>query len=93
MKKCLLSGIIVLAYGMSFAVSAAETATLTITGRVTAPTCSTDVVNDRLQQRCGNTTRSVSPSHITTQPVKGVLTEVIAVNHDPVRRIVVNRYD
>ncbi|ECZ9471828.1 DUF2574 family protein, partial [Salmonella enterica subsp. enterica serovar Kentucky] len=55
MKKYLLMGIIVSAYGISVPVFASDTATLTISGKVSAPTCSTEVVNAQLQQRCGNT--------------------------------------
>lgn len=50
MKKYLLMGIIVSAYGISVPVFASDTATLTISGKVTAPTCSTEVVNAQLQQ-------------------------------------------
>jgi type 1 fimbria pilin len=54
MKKSLFLGVITLAYGMS-AGFASDTATLTISGRVVEPTCSTDVVNNDVQQRCGQT--------------------------------------
>ncbi|WP_371079185.1 DUF2574 family protein, partial [Salmonella enterica] len=55
MKKSLFLGFITLAYGMSLQALASDTATLTITGRVVEPTCSTDVVNNTVQQRCGQT--------------------------------------
>ncbi|EFB0784791.1 DUF2574 family protein, partial [Salmonella enterica] len=48
MKKYLLMGIIVSAYGISVPVFASDTATLTISGKVSAPTCSTEVVNAQL---------------------------------------------
>ncbi|EBA3481691.1 DUF2574 family protein, partial [Salmonella enterica] len=51
MKKSLFLGFITLAYGMSLQALASDTATLTITGRVVEPTCSTDVVNNTVQQR------------------------------------------
>lgn len=93
MKKYLLMGIIVSAYGISVPVFASDTATLTISGKVTAPTCSTEVVNAQLQQRCGN------PIHVSTlqtpaaTPMRGVTTQLYTVPGDSTRQIVVNHYD
>lgn len=48
MKKTLSLGIIVLAYGLSLPALGTDTATLTISGNVVAPTCSIEVVNAQL---------------------------------------------
>lgn len=94
MKNRLQMGIIVLAYGIGSPVFASETATLTISGKVSAPTCSTDVVDHQMVQRCGNTTRfSNTTDAIAITPVRGVATEVVTVPGDATRRIVLNRYD
>jgi type 1 fimbria pilin len=53
MKISSLMGTIILTYGISASAFASDTATLTISGRVVEPTCSTDVVNNNVQQRCG----------------------------------------
>ncbi|EDW8024596.1 DUF2574 family protein [Salmonella enterica subsp. enterica serovar Typhi] len=90
MKKYLLMGIIVSAYGISVPVFASDTATLTISGKVTAPTCSTEVVNAQLQQRCGNT---IHVSTLQTPPMRGVTTQLYTVPGDSTRQIVVNHYD
>ncbi|WP_228280582.1 DUF2574 family protein, partial [Escherichia coli] len=45
MNKYWLSGIIFLAYGLASPAFSSETATLTINGRISSPTCSMDVVN------------------------------------------------
>ncbi|CQK58636.1 DUF2574 family protein [Salmonella enterica] len=93
MKKYLLMGIIVSAYGISVPVFASDTATLTISGKVTAPTCSTEVVNAQLQQRCGNTIH-VSPLQTpAATPMRGVTTQLYTVPGDSTRQIVVNHYD
>lgn len=93
MRNNLLVGIIVLTYGINFPVFASDTATLTISGNVTAPTCSTDVVDSQLQQRCGNTSRLSNTTEIVLTPVRGVVTEVVTVKGDTPRQIVLNRYD
>ncbi|WP_117092208.1 DUF2574 family protein, partial [Klebsiella pneumoniae] len=51
MKKPLI-GILAFAYGLSLPLFAADTATLTLSGRVVSETCSTDIVNKQPQQRC-----------------------------------------
>ena len=93
MKNRLLMGIIVLGYGIGSPAFASDTATLIISGTVTAPTCSTDVVENQLQQRCGNTTHLSSTSDVVSAPARGVMTEVVAVQGDATRQIVLNRYD
>ncbi|OSF49140.1 DUF2574 family protein [Salmonella enterica] len=93
MKKYLLMGIIVSAYGISVPVFASDTATLTISGKVTAPTCSTEVVNAQLQQRCGNTTHFSTLQTPAVTPMRGVTTQLYTVPGDSTRQIVVNHYD
>jgi len=94
MKNYLLSGIIVLTYGMSTPGFSSETATLTINGRVTIPTCSTDVVNSQLQQRCGNTLYQFNTQDAKkTSSARGVVTEMTHLPGDAARQIVLNRYD
>ncbi|HAB4410319.1 TPA_asm: DUF2574 family protein, partial [Salmonella enterica subsp. enterica] len=72
MKKYLLMGIIVSAYGIGVPVFASDTATLTISGKVTAPTCSTEVVNAQLQPRCGNTIHVSTLQTPAATPMRGV---------------------
>ncbi|WP_410749975.1 DUF2574 family protein [Citrobacter sp. U14242] len=93
MKNRFLMGIIVLSYGVGFPVFASDTATLTISGSVTVPTCSADVVDSQLQQRCGNTTRLSNLTDVVSTSVRGVVTEVVAVQGDATRQIVLNHYD
>lgn len=93
MKKSLLMGIIALTYGMSAPTFASDTATLTISGRVVEPTCSADVVNNNVQQKCGQSLHLSNVSHVDPVPTKGVLTEVVSVPGDSKRQIVLNRYD
>ncbi|ASG87697.1 DUF2574 domain-containing protein [Salmonella enterica subsp. salamae] len=93
MKKYFLMGIIVSAYGISVPVFASDTATLTISGKVTAPTCSTEVVNAQLQQRCGNIIHVSSLQTPVATPVRGVTTQIYTVPGDSARQIIVNRYD
>ncbi|HAU6710112.1 TPA: DUF2574 family protein [Salmonella enterica subsp. enterica serovar Casablanca] len=93
MKKYLLMGIIVSAYGISVPVFASDTATLTISGKVTAPTCSTEVVNAQLQQRCGNTIHVSRLQTPAATPMRGVTTQLYTVLGDSTRQIVVNHYD
>ncbi|WP_448885334.1 DUF2574 family protein [Citrobacter telavivensis] len=94
MKNYLLSGIIVLTYGMSTPAFSSDTATLTINGRVTIPTCSTDVVNSQLQQRCGNTLYQFNTQDAKkTSSARGVATEMTHLLGDAARQIVLNRYD
>ncbi|ELC6749124.1 DUF2574 family protein [Salmonella enterica] len=93
MKKYLLMGIIVSAYGISVPVFASDTATLTISGKVTAPTCSTEVVKAQLQQRCGNTIHVSTLQTPAATPMRGVTTQLYTVPGDSTRQIVVNHYD
>ncbi|EKA7109277.1 DUF2574 family protein [Salmonella enterica] len=93
MKKYLLMGIIVSAYGISVPVFASDTAALTISGKVTAPTCSTEVVNAQLQQRCGNTIYVSTLQPPAATPVRGVTTQLYTVPGDNDRQIIVSRYD
>ncbi|EAM2835984.1 DUF2574 family protein [Salmonella enterica] len=93
MKKYLLMGIIVSAYGISVPVFASDTATLTISGKVTAPTCSTEVVNAQLRQRCGNTIHVSTLQTPAATPMRGVTTQLYTVPGDSTRQIVVNHYD
>lgn len=73
MKKSLFLGFITLAYGMSLQALASDTATLTITGRVVEPTCSTDVVNNTVQQRCGQTLHHTDINNVTPLLHKALL--------------------
>lgn len=96
MNKYWLSGIIFLAYGLASPAFSSETATLTINGRISPPTCSMAsmaMVNGQPQQHCGQLTYNVDTRHQVSSPVKGVTTEVIAADSDSKRRIVLNRYD
>lgn len=72
---------------------ASDTATLTISGKVTAPTCSTEVVNAQLQQRCGNTIHVSTLQTPAATPMRGVTTQLYTVHGDSTRQIVVNHYD
>ncbi|EKU4728896.1 MULTISPECIES: YehE family protein [Citrobacter] len=93
MKKTLSLGIIVLAYGLSLPALGTDTATLTISGTVVAPTCSTEVVNAHLQQRCGNTTHVSSTEQTVTSVARGVTTELVPIPGSDNRQIILNRYD
>ncbi|MEZ7797415.1 DUF2574 family protein [Citrobacter pasteurii] len=93
MKISLFLGIITLAYGISTSAFASDTATLTISGRVTEPTCSTDVVNNDVQQRCGKTFHFSTVNNVASSPARGVVTEMVTVPGDTTRQIVLNRYD
>ncbi|WP_071600750.1 DUF2574 family protein [Citrobacter youngae] len=93
MKKSLFLGLITLAYGMSLQALASDTATLTITGKVVEPTCSTDVVNNTVQQRCGQTLHHTDINNVNSTSVQGMVTEIVAVPGNPSRQIVLNRYD
>ncbi|MDM3326583.1 YehE family protein [Citrobacter sp. Cb130] len=93
MKKNLFLGVITLAYGMSASAFATDTATLNINGRVTEPTCSADVVNNEVQQRCGN---AISFSNVragVSNPTKGTVTEIVTITGDATRQIVMTHYD
>lgn len=93
MNKNILLGIIILTYGMSASLFASDTATLTINGSVATPTCSSDIINGQLQQRCGERVQQLSTTALTMAPTKGVVTEIIAIPGDDSRRVVLNHYD
>lgn len=94
MKTCLLMGTLGLAWGIiSFPAVASDTAVLTINGRVSTPTCSTEVSNNNVQQRCGN---SIQLTTLTAAPVssaRGVITEIVSLPDDTTRHIILNRYE
>ncbi|EKS55814.1 TPA: DUF2574 family protein [Citrobacter freundii] len=93
MKKILFLGVITLAYGMSTSVFATDTATLNINGRVTEPTCSADVVNNEVQQRCGNAVSFSNVKEGFSNLQKGAVTEIVTVPGDATRQILLTRYD
>ncbi|POT26204.1 DUF2574 domain-containing protein [Citrobacter freundii] len=93
MKISLFLGVITLAYGMSASVSATDTATLSINGQVTEPTCSSDVINNEVQQRCGNAISFSNVKEVFSNPIKGAVTEIVTVAGDTTRQIVLTRYD
>ena len=93
MKISSLMGTIILTYGISASAFASDTATLTISGRVTEPTCSTDVVNNDVQQRCGKTFHFSTVNNVASSPARGVVTEMVTVPGDTTRQMVLNRYD
>ena len=93
MNKYWLSGLIFLAYGMASPAFSSQTATLTINGTISPPTCSMAMVNGQPQQHCGQLTYDVDTRHQVSSPVKGVTTEVVVAGSDSKRRIVLNRYD
>ncbi|EFY9901974.1 DUF2574 family protein, partial [Shigella dysenteriae] len=88
-----LSGIIFLAYGLASPAFSSETVTSTINGRISSPTCSMDVVNNHLQQRCGQLLQRVETNYRASSTAKGVTTEVVTVGNNDKRKIVLNRYD
>ncbi|MET6678437.1 DUF2574 family protein [Citrobacter amalonaticus] len=93
MKNYLRSGILVLVYAMSSPAFSSDTAMLSISGRVVSPSCSTDMVNAQLQQRCGNAVHSFTAQEGGGTFAQGVVTEVVAVAGDTSRRIILNSYD
>ncbi|AYV42091.1 DUF2574 family protein [Escherichia coli O157:H7] len=93
MNKYWLSGIIFLAYGLASPAFSSETATLTINGRISPPTCSMAMVNSQPQQRCGQLLQRVETNYRASSTAKGVTTEVVAVGNNDKRKIVLNRYD
>lgn len=93
MNKYWLSGIIFSCLWIGFSRVSSETATLTINGRISSPTCSMDVVNNHLQQRCGQLLQRVETNYRASSTAKGVTTEVVAVGNNDKRKIVLNRYD
>ncbi|EFC1507732.1 DUF2574 family protein [Escherichia coli] len=93
MNKYWLSGAVFLAYGLASPAFSSDTATLTINGRISSPTCSMDVVNNHLQKRCGQLLQRVETNYRASSTAKGVTTEVVAVSNNDKRKIVLNRYD
>ncbi|HAX3031896.1 DUF2574 family protein [Escherichia albertii] len=93
MNKYWLSGIIFLAYGLALPAFSSDTATLTVNGRISPPTCSMDIVNNHLQQRCGQASQNVDTRYRVSSPAKGVTTELVNAGNDNTRQIVLNRYD
>lgn len=93
MKNHLLSGILVLVYAMNFPAFSSDTATLSISGRVVSPSCSMDVVNTQLQQRCGSAVRSFTVQEGGGAFARGVVTEIVSIAGDTHRKIILNSYD
>lgn len=93
MNKYWLSGIIFLAYGLASPAFSSDTATLTINGRISPPSCSMDIVNSQPRQHCGQVLQSVDSRYRISSPVKGVTTELVAAGNGNKRQIVLNRYD
>lgn len=93
MNKSVLLGIIILSYGFSAAVVAAERATLTLSGGVVVPGCSAEVIHSQLHQRCGNQLRVTSIKEPLSSPVKGVTTEIVTLANSSQRKIILTRYD
>lgn len=52
-----------------------------------------DVVNNHLQQRCGQLLQRVETNYRASSTAKGVTTEMVAVGNNDKRKIVLNRYD
>ena len=93
MKISSLMGTIILTYGISASAFASDTATLTISGRVTEPTCSTDVVNNKCNSGVARHFIFQLLRCCFFKPARGVVTEVVTVPGDTTRQIVLTRYD
>ncbi|HDS5429447.1 TPA: DUF2574 family protein [Klebsiella variicola] len=91
MKKPLI-GILAFAYGLSLPLFAADTATLTLSGRVVSETCSTDIVNKQPQQRCGKNTYLIASQNSVTN-ARGVITRTANLPDDASRKIIISSYD
>ncbi|ADC60407.1 DUF2574 family protein [Klebsiella variicola] len=91
MKKPLI-GILTFAYGLSLPLFAADTATLTLSGRVVSETCSTDIVNKQPQQRCGKNTYLIASQNSVTN-ARGVITRTVNLPDDASRKIIISSYD
>lgn len=94
MKTCLLMGTLAFAWGFSaLPAVASDTATLTINGRVSTPTCRSEVSNNHLQQRCGNSTQLTTLTGSPVSSARGVMTEIVSLPGDATRHIILNRYE
>ncbi|EPL0838665.1 DUF2574 family protein [Klebsiella aerogenes] len=91
MKKPLI-GILTLAYGLSLPAFAADTAALTISGRVATPTCSTNIINEKAQQRCGKNTYLINTQNMAV-PSHGVVTQTVNLPNDANKKIIISSYD
>ncbi|QUJ04842.1 DUF2574 family protein [Salmonella enterica subsp. enterica] len=86
-------GIIVSAYVDKRTRFCPDTATLTISGKVTAPTCSTEVVNARCSSVAATLSTFQPCKHRRWPPMRGVTTQLAHGAADSTRQIVVNHYD
>ncbi|WP_430691062.1 DUF2574 family protein [Klebsiella quasipneumoniae] len=91
MKKPLI-GILIFAYGLSSPLFAAETANLTLFGRVVSETCNTDIVNKQPLQRCGKNTYLIASKNIANH-ARGVVTRTVNLSNDTSRKIIISSYD
>ncbi|XFU45564.1 DUF2574 family protein [Klebsiella pneumoniae] len=91
MKKPLI-GILAFAYGLSLPLFAADTATLTLSGRVVSETCSTDIVNKQPQQRCGKNTYLIASQNSVTNAC-GMVNRIVNLPDDTSRKIIISSYD
>ncbi|MRE39868.1 DUF2574 family protein [Klebsiella quasipneumoniae] len=91
MKKPLI-GILIFAYGLSSPLFAAETANLTLSGRVVSETCNTDIVNKQPLQRCGKNTYLIASKNIENH-ARGVVTRTVNLSNDTSRKIIISSYD
>ncbi|XFJ62594.1 DUF2574 family protein [Klebsiella variicola subsp. variicola] len=77
---------------LSLPLFAADTATLTLSGRVVSETCSTDIVNKQPQQRCGKNTYLIASQNSVTN-ARGVITRTVNLPDDASRKIIISSYD
>lgn len=66
---------------------------LTIGGKVTTPTCSADIVNAQVHQRCSDGVHLFDGQELGNTAAKGVVTEVVALPGDSRRKLIRNSYD
>ncbi|WP_407246156.1 DUF2574 family protein [Klebsiella pneumoniae] len=100
MKKPLI-GILIFAYGLSSPLFAAETANLTLSGRVVSETCNTDIVNKQLRIRHGATSlwpdKVRSTAFIASQNsvtnACGMVNRIVNLPDDTSRKIIISSYD
>lgn len=94
LKTCLLVGTVVLSGGTGVLPAiASDTATLTISGRVSNPTCRAEIRDNQLQQHCGDSTQRMSLSDAPLSSGRGVITQRVSLPDDPSRYIILNRYE
>jgi type 1 fimbria pilin len=91
MKKPLI-GILTFAYGLSLPAFSADTATLTLSGRVVTPTCSVAIVNEHPQQHCGKNTDFIDTQNMAVHS-RGVVTQTVNLTNDVSRKIIISSYD